>query len=387
MNPEYGLVESDREVAQKGFRRPSRRADIPCVSRTSRSWICFALAVRVLPAACISACAHGGSLPGSDGPAVTLPGRASLLPDLSGLAGIDGDRFLAVHDAKYPDEEGFPRVSVLEVPNGLDGIRWTTLDIAFPDQPASDLESVARIPGGTDRFLVAESTEDASEKPFSNRIFVLEMTGDGTAVVDHAVWPVPTTNVEGIAVAEAGDGKLLFLFAERADGERATEIRFAELSLVPLGFGPFRSAGSFASPGPMGPTARPVAALEVDPLGSVYAASTEDPDEDGGPFRSAVYRIGRIVRGAVELDAAPTLIGTLDGLKVESLAARQRPDQTVEIWVGVDDEYYGGTMRPLPAPPGFSGSRTSTTQSSSSLSEPTSIAIASLPMAANPCRR
>jgi hypothetical protein len=51
----------------------------------------------------------------------------------------------------------------------------------------------------------------------------------------------------------------------------------------------------------------------------------------------------------VELDAAPTLIGELDGLKVESLAARQRPDGAVEIWAGVDDEYYGGTMRLLPA--------------------------------------
>ena len=278
-------------------------------------------------------------------------GRASLLPDLSGLAGIGGERFLAVHDAKYPDEAGLPRVSRIELPTGLDGIRWTPLDVAFPDRPASDLESVAGIPGMPDRFLVAESTEDASVKPFSNRIFVLEVTGAGAAVVDHAEWPVPTTNVEGIAVAEAGDGRLLFLFAERADGEPSTEIRFAELSLDPIRFGPFRSAGYFASPGPTGPAARPVAALEVDAQGSLYAASAEDPDDDGGPFRSAVYRIGHVDReaGAVELDAAPTLIGALDGLKVESLATRQGPDGAPEVWAGVDDEFYGGTMRPLPA--------------------------------------
>lgn len=309
------------------------------------------LAARALLAAglvVLCSCAHGDGIPQSDGARYR---RASNLPDLSGLAGIGGERFLAVHDAKYPDEAGFPRVSVLELPTGLDGIRWTTLDVAFPDQPASDLESAARIPGARERFLVAESTEDASEKPFSNRIFVLVMTDAGAAVVDHAVWPVPTTNVEGIAVAEVGGGGLLFLFAERADGERSSEIRFAPLTLDPLGFGDFRSAGSFASPGPTGPTVRPISALEVDAEGSVYAASTEDPDDDGGPFRSAVYRIGRIVRdpGAVEIDAAPTLVGTLDGLKVESLAARQRPDGVLEIWVGVDDEYYGGTMRPLPA--------------------------------------
>ena len=331
----------------------SRSVDIPPVIPAFRSWTCFARKGALLAVGMVSlgVCAHGGARPVLDRPDDARSDRASLLPDVSGLAGIDGKRFLAVHDAKYPEEAGFPRVSVLELPTGLDGIRWTPLDVAFPDQPASDLESVARIPGAADRFLVAESTEDASVKPFSNRIFVLEVTGAGAAVVDHAEWPVPTTNVEGIAVAEAGDGGLLFLFAERADGERASEIRFAEMSLDPIRFGQFRSAGYFASPGPSGPAARPVAALEIDARGFIYAASTEDPDDDGGPFRSAVYRIGRIVRdaGAVELDAVPAQIGTLDGLKVESLAARQRPDGTMEIWVGVDDEHYGGTMRALPA--------------------------------------
>lgn len=28
---------------------------------------------------------------------------------------------------------------------------------------------------------------------------------------------------------------------------------------------------------------------------------------------------------------------------------RQRPEGALQIWVGVDDEYYGGLMRPLPA--------------------------------------
>jgi hypothetical protein len=36
-------------------------------------------------------------------------------------------------------------------------------------------------------------------------------------------------------------------------------------------------------------------------------------------------------------------------LKVEALAARERPDGSVELWVGVDDEHFGGTLRPLPA--------------------------------------
>ena len=279
--------------------------------------------------------------------------RASLLPDVSGLAWLGGDRFLAVHDAKYPEEPGRPRVSVLRLPTGLDGVRWTPLSTAFPARPATDLESVARVPDadGRVRVLVAESGEEVREKGSTRRIFLLEIAGDRAEVVDQVDWPIPTRNVEGMAVGESG-GERVFLFAERADGEPSTEIRYAELSLDPLALGRFRSAGAFATPGPVGPDARPVSALEVDAAGVVYAASAEDPDDDHGPFRSAVYRIGRIVtsgrRPVVELDRRPALLATLDGLKVEALAARERAGGAVELWVGVDDEYFGGTIRPLP---------------------------------------
>jgi hypothetical protein len=307
-------------------------------------------ALLVAGAVLLAACAGRGAVPADD--AVRPESRrASQLPDVSGLAWIGGDRFLAVHDAKYPDEAGLVRVSVLELPADLDGIRWTPLDLALPDSPASDLEAVARIPGRPDRFLVAESTEEAAEKPYSNRIFVIEVSGGGASVVDHVDWPVPTTNVEGIAVGEAG-GALVFVYAERAHGLPSSEIRWAELTLEPLRFGPFRSAGAFTSPDPSGPMARPVSALEIDAGGALYAASAEDPDDDGGPFRSAVYRIGRVTSGAdgpeVALDEVPTLVGTLDGLKVEAIAAREREDGSIELWVGVDDEFFGGTLRRLP---------------------------------------
>jgi hypothetical protein len=317
------------------------------------------LRIREIVALCaalaVAGCATrpvGTSSGGTDADATT---RASLLPDVSGLAWIGGDRFLAVHDAKFPDEANFPRVSLLDRPVDLAGIRWSPVAVEFPGNPASDLESVARVPGvdGRPRVLVVESTEEVAEKPFSRRIFLLEVTAESVVVLDHTDWPIPTRNVEGVAVSEAG-GSLVFLFAERAHGEGSSEIRWAEMTLEPLAFGPFRSAGAFASPGPTGPIARPVSALEVDAGGAIYAASAEDPDDDSGPFRSAVYRIGRVIatagRPAVELDAQPTLLGRLDGLKVESLAAREMPGEPLQLWVGVDDENYGGTMRPLPSP-------------------------------------
>lgn len=281
-------------------------------------------------------------------------GRASTLPDLSGLAWIEGDRFLAVHDAKYPDEADRPRVSLLRLPTGLDGILWKPVPVAFPQEPSNDLESAARIPGevgGRVRVLLVESSEEVREKPLTRRLFLAEVVGESVEIVDYALWPVPTKNVEATAVADVG-GTLLFLYAERAEGKGNTEIQFAEIELDPIRFGAFESAGAFTSPGPTGPIARPVTALEVDASGAIYVASGEDPDDDSGPFRSAVYRIGRVAlvdgRARVILDATPTLLGVLDGLKVESLAVRERPGEPLELWVGVDDENYGGTMRPLP---------------------------------------
>ena len=54
---------------------------------------------------------------------------ASTLPDLSGLAPAGDGRFLAVHDAKNPDELERPRVSVLFTPQDLDGVRYKALTV------------------------------------------------------------------------------------------------------------------------------------------------------------------------------------------------------------------------------------------------------------------
>lgn len=81
-------------------------------------------------------------------------------------------------------------------------------------------------------------------------------------------------------------------------------------------------------------------------------ASSHDPDESG-PFRSVVWRIGVL---AADRDGAPQVrlvepvrIATLDGCKVESLAVRPTPEGNEQLFVGTDDERYGGILRPLPA--------------------------------------
>lgn len=269
--------------------------------------------------------------------------------DFSGLAWLEGDAFLTVHDAKIPAESARPRVGVATLSRTLEGIRWRPLEVSWPTGAgmSHDLESIARIPGTT-TYLLFESGDDGSEY---RRIYVAEAAGGEVRIREAAEWPVPITNVEGSAVARLGSG-YLFLYAERAHGSGTTQIAYAPLSLNPLAFGSFDSV-TFQSPDPEGPGARPVSALEVDSRGRLYVASALDLDRDDGPFRSVVWEAGRVVADEagtprIVLLPTPRRLATLDGLKVESIAVREHPSGDVEVFAGTDDENNGGVIRPLP---------------------------------------
>ena len=93
--------------------------------------------------------------------------------------------------------------------------------------------------------------------------------------------------------------------------------------------------------------------MDIDSDGQIYIAATLDPKEslptpDNGPFRSVIYRIGGINGDDILLDADPHVTAVLDGLKVESLAVREHEGKRT-IFVGTDDENYGGILRLLPA--------------------------------------
>lgn len=273
--------------------------------------------------------------------------RATGFPDVSGFSWVKENLFLVVHDTK--SHERGPRVSLLQTPSGADGILWKPLVVAFPKNEANDFEGIARIPG-TDRFLLCESTEELAEKSWSNRIFLAELQGESLQIEETINWPVTTRNIEGTAVAGVG-GDRIFLFAEREHGKKSSEIKIGELRLNPLRIENIRGVGEFVCPYPSGENARPVSAIVVDSAGTIYVASAEDPDDDNGPFSSAVYRIGRIAHGAQGITVAllkkPFQVAVLDGLKVEGLAVRELPGKPPELFVGLDDENYGGTVRPI----------------------------------------
>lgn len=272
------------------------------------------------------------------------PGRQTL-PDLSGLAWIGGNRFLSVHDAKAP---GATRASLVLAPDAYNADLGHPLKVQNEGPEPFDLECCIRIPqkpegpAGPPAFLLLESGSNQERR----RIFRTTFNGDGdTLRLETLAYLPERREVEGAALAWYGD-KLMVFFADRGEGKKSVEIEWAEVrsgqTLIPLG------SVKFKAPVPVEEHLRLVSSLEVDSDGELYSASAID-NGDAGPFRSKVWHIGKLKtkhgEPDVKLLSQPELLATLDGLKAESLAIRETGDHKKELFVGTDDEFYGGVMR------------------------------------------
>jgi hypothetical protein len=266
------------------------------------------------------------------------------------MAWVEDDLFIGIHDAKRnPEKYNWPRVSFIHLPKSeLQGVIWSPLDLKFPgpEGSSSDMESACRIPGGK-AFLFSESGQEGERY---RRIFYAVYNNGMLQIESHIVWPVDIRNVEATEVCLVGD-RMVFLYAERADGFPSTKLRWAMLSLNPLRIGKFKEI-TYEGVDPVGKGARPIVALDVDSDGFIYIVSAYDPGSDDGPYRSVVWRIGRMIADG---DGNPQVVlgknkrlANLDGLKVESIAVRKLNAGSNQIYVGTDDEHYGGIIRLLP---------------------------------------
>jgi hypothetical protein len=286
-------------------------------------------------------------------------GGSPRLLDISGLAWIQDNTFLAVSDAKNPDEKEFTRVSLLGLPDSLSGINFNAMKPQFPGGLSNDLESAAGIPG-TNKVLLVES---ANNNGAYQRIFLADVEENSVAIKETVTWTDFTSvfNVEGSAVADAHSG-LIFIWAERNTQQQSTEIKWTDLQLEPFAIGQSGHVNSVTFTLPADLTDqngdplynRPIVGLDVDSAGNLYSVASFDPeglvpDPDIGPFRSIVFKIGQVVADDIVLDAEPATMSILDSLKVESVAIREN-GHGVEIFVGTDDENYGGILRQLPPP-------------------------------------
>ena len=192
--------------------------------------------------------------------------------------------------------------------------------------------------------------ESGQEGEHDRRIFYAVYNNGMVRIVSHIVWPVDIKNVEATEVCRVGD-RMVFMYAERADSLPSTKLRWAPLSLNPLKIGGFKEI-TYKGVDPVGKGARPIVALDVDSDGFIYIVSAYDSGSDDGPYRSVVWRIGRMI---ADKDGNPQVrlgdhkrLANLDGLKVESITVREPGTGSRQIYVGTDDEHYGGIIRLLP---------------------------------------
>lgn len=225
--------------------------------------------------------------------------RPAKLPDLSGLAWLGDNRFLAVHDAKATDEPGRPRASLLLLPEDFNGVRFKRYSVVWDGKKSNDLESASRIPE-TSQLLLAESGDSGKG---SRRIFRASLHGNKLRVETAAEWPVPVCNVESMAVAKL-NSMYVFLYAERnhhdenctPDNFTTSKLGWATFDPDTMSFDEFKFV-EFKNPDPVN-TNRPIVGLDVDADGNIFAVAAFDPetagfqDPDNGPFRSSVWLIG-----------------------------------------------------------------------------------------------
>lgn len=303
-------------------------------------------------------------------------------PGISGMAQFSRDSYLVVHDAKNkPGSKDKPRLGILDVT--FDGITYSPLEATGWKNPedrcgndgvSSDLESACALAGRPGEFLVAESGDWEKTDHFG-RLFHLAVSRSRAEIVQ--AYDLPSTQpssrdvvgdqYEGLACILREDGRYLVLV-----GERGGSVTHPEALLRHSLFDPREESlvwrenkidvKALTASWPEGVDVRGISDLYADPDGVLWAVAAVEHyvesgaspfDEtltDNGPFRSVIYRLGTIDPGSetpIDLDEDPKVFWTLDGFKIEALAAPSPLVRGSVLASASDDESFGGIWRAL----------------------------------------
>lgn len=291
----------------------------------------------------------------------------ALTNGLSGMARIDDSRYLAVHD-DLSFESG-QRISVIDVAANqnfaITPVRPNTW--MHNDGRSSDLEGVCGVPGRDQEFLLVEAGHWAGE---FGRMFHVKLDVGQTPYqlqVLH-VYELPEFNakgpgdfagdeIEGIECLQNREGKTLVILGERGGSTAYPSglLRWVTVDLASAGMPVFSTAGSAGypidAPGTWTDSTqnRDISALYLDDDNVLWAAATEELG-DSGTFKSVVFKVASVSpddSNPIKVLRSFSVERTIDGFKVEALAA-PTPNVAGSVFaIGTEDEIYGGTWRPL----------------------------------------
>jgi len=258
----------------------------------------------------------------------TLSDQRTL--SMSGIAAIDSDRFLVVHDNKKPDQ---PRLNIVNWQNNqrptLSPINWC--DQNFP----IDLEAITAIPNHKNDYLVLES---------KGKVTRIQLDPDKFACKTIAQFDIPTatpeSNMEGLALYCIKKHCLL-AWAERGDDKTPAKLSWSSFNVEKSSVEKFKSGSvDFKAPYPE-TNLRSISDIAIDGKGAVWVSSTSDPGDDGF-FKSALYKIGSFTK---KLNWSPSKKITpvnkyeSENIKIEALVFTPKG-----LVMATDDENKGGKI-------------------------------------------
>lgn len=283
---------------------------------------------------------------------------------ISGMAQIDPDSYLVVQDKKA--YENGDRVGILKIKGG--GMYELTplkvSDWKHGDGQASDLESVCRIPGKSNEFLLAEAGYWEGKY---GRIFQVEIKTNQLTVKN--VFNIPKIvaskdggdgdNFEGMACLKKDDS-IFVILGERGGSSLYKNgylrIGILDYSNSQLSWNKYSNKPiEIHAPGSWynGESKRSISDLYLDERGIIWAVATEDAG-DAGPFKSIIYKAALVSSkaGAFPLVSANSKKSTwvIDGFKIEALSGPSTKVPNSYMSIGTEDESYGGTWRSLFSP-------------------------------------
>jgi hypothetical protein len=273
------------------------------------------------------------------------PPLAHIKQPISGMAPLGDSAFVLVFDRKA--DKADERLEVIHLRDGADPLVHTLPLLTGPPQAANDLESIAPVPGTTDRFFVLESGGYNTQR----RLFQIQITGNATegynSRVEFGPLELKAANLDNVEsmLAVAHDAEFQIIVADRSKhDEGAKDARFQLVSFViPKDLSsatlPVTLTTSVVLPESYTGSWRICSDMTVDFSGNLYVAVALDPDKDDGPFASRIYSVGKLRAGKFVPATKSTEIARLKANKVEALCA-----QGSTLWLASDDEDLGGSI-------------------------------------------
>lgn len=249
---------------------------------------------------------------------------------ISGIAVIDNDHFLVVHDNKKPEQ---PRLNILnwqknQKPTPLTPLNWCDQNLPI------DLEAITAIPGHKNNYLVLES---------KGKVTRIQLEADNAACKTIKQFDLPSatkSNMESLALHCFGK-RCLLAWAERGDDKTPAKFSWAGFNIETNSIEKSQS-GSFDFKAPYPETdLRSISDIAIDSKGAVWVSSTSDPGDDGF-FKTALYKIGSFskeINWTPSKKIAPDTKYENENIKIEALVFTAS-----DLVMATDDENNGAKV-------------------------------------------